>query len=357
MRTQYIYNKEKETINEYMTRAAELLRKMKAGAVDDCMTQEEQEEIKNYIFKVALEEMQREYKYMYLYQKGLQEEVEDFYAYFAEVLVRRLHTYNAAESLVKSDKKYQFSTFLNDLSGEVIRRTYADKHGVPLYVEIELQRLRKLRKELAEENKIQEDDVTPKMISEKSSRSVSEYEVRAILEITAKHKSVEQIMEEGKTYDEAFRGKDDIETDAFDVLEFDVKKVFDGFFSRLTDIEKYFVLVHVGCSDERLSMTYQQIGMDKLFVAIVEADAKFSKNVSVGQVVVERPDRRSVKGYQSLVAEDVKHVAFTFIQYMKPKTEKKLLMLKNTLKMSDITGDCGISYFMKKWDELLEKYQ
>lgn len=125
----------------------------------------------------------------------------------------------------------------------------------------------------------------------------------------------------------------------------------------LSDIEKYFVLVKVGCSDVRLSMTYQQIAVDELFVSIVEADKKFSRNISVGQIVVERPDRKSVKNCQKLVLEDVKHVNYTFIQYMKPKTEKKLQTLKDTLRMSDITGDCGIAYFMDQWERLLRKYK
>lgn len=103
------------------------------------------------------------------------------------MLVNRLHTYNCPESLTKSDKKYQFATFLKDMSGEVIRKTYAGKHGVPMYVEIELQRLRTLRRKIARELEIPEDDVTPKMISEWSHRSISEYKVKAILDITAIH--------------------------------------------------------------------------------------------------------------------------------------------------------------------------
>lgn len=77
----------------------------------------------------------------------------------------------------------------------------------------------------------------------------------------------------------------------------------------------------------------------------------------VYQVVVERPDRKSVKNCQKLVLEDVKHVNYTFIQYMKPKAEKKLQTLKDTLRMSDITGDCGIAYFQNEWNALVKKYQ
>ena len=41
-------------------------------------------------------------------------------------------------------------------------------------------------------------------------------------------------------------------------------------------------------------------------MSIVEADNKFSRNISVGQIVVERPDRKSVKNCQKLVLEDGK---------------------------------------------------
>lgn len=61
--------------------------------------------------------------------------------------------------------------------------------------------------------------------------------------------------------------------------------------------------------------------------------------------------------HEILIVPDVKHVNYTFIQYMKPKTEKKLQTLKDTLRMSDITGDCGIAYFMDQWERLLRKYK
>ena len=61
--------------------------------------------------------------------------------------------------------------------------------------------------------------------------------------------------------------------------------------------------------------------------------------------------------HEILIVPDVKHVNYTFIQYMKPKTEKKLQTLKDTLRMYDITGDCGIAYFMDQWERLLRKYK
>ena len=39
------------------------------------------------------------------------------------------------------------------------------------------------------------------------------------------------------------------------------------------------------------------------------------------------------------------------------KGKKILSTLKNGLKFSDISGGCGVAYFMKQWEMLKEKYQ
>ncbi len=101
MRAEFIYDEKKETINEYMTRAAESLRKMQAGMLANEMTETEQMMVRNYIFGVALREVEKEFQYIYLYQKGLQNEIEDFYANFAEVLVNRLHTYKTLKDTLR----------------------------------------------------------------------------------------------------------------------------------------------------------------------------------------------------------------------------------------------------------------
>lgn len=75
---------------------------------------------------------------------------------------------------------------------------------------------------------------------------------------------------------------------------------FDAFFSKLSDMQKFFILVYVGCDPVYDKMTADQLYADEMFVRIIEADRKFCKNVCEGTVVVERPDRRSVSGGESL---------------------------------------------------------
>ena len=90
---------------------------------------------------------------------------------------------------------------------------------------------------------------------------------------------------------------------------------------------------------------------------IVKADAKFCKNIMEGQEVVERPDRRSVKDAERLVLEDVEYVNDSLIRYQRRKAENTLSTLKEALKISDITGGCGVAYFMTQWEQLVRKYK
>ena len=69
--------------------------------------------------------------------------------------------------------------------------------------------------------------------------------------------------------------------------------------------------------------------------------------------------RVKIKNYRNFKDADVrlghKQIIIGENNVGKTKTEKKLQTLKVTLRMSDITGDCGISYFMDQWERLLRK--
>ena len=114
--------------------------------------------------------------------------------------------------------------------------------------------------------------------------------------------------------------------------------------------------MHVGCSELHGKMTLNQLSVDEMLLSIVKADAKFCKNIMEGQVVVERPDRRSVKDAERLVLEDVEYVNDSLIRYQRRKAESTLAILKGALKISDITGGCGVAYFMKQWEQLVRRY-
>lgn len=127
--------------------------------------------------------------------------------------------------------------------------------------------------------------------------------------------------------------------------------------NKLIDMQKFFILVYIGCDPIYDIMTADQLSADEMFVRIIEVDKKFGKNVCEGTVVVERPDRRSVFGGESLVLKDVKYVKATLIRYQRDEAKKTLATLKNGLKCSDIAGGCGVVYFMNQWESLKKKYE
>ncbi len=363
MREDFLFSKRTETIDEYMTKAAEWLRAMNGDVIGirynatKDLSAEEKKELRDYVYMLAIEEMKKTAGRHGLHRCTFGGYEEDFISNFSMAIIKKLHTYNDARCLEQKDKKFMFSTFLDDLSKDVMRTTFSQMHGVPEYVEKQLQDVKTIREKIADELGIPEAEVTPEMIVKRSVRSRSVKEVMSLLNLLNEYVSIDKLLEEDGVEKNCFAGDANINTNIFDVLEYDVEKVFDGFFSKLRDVEKFFVLVHVGCSEEHGRMTLNQLSVDELLLSIVKADSKFSKNISKGQVVVERPDRRSIKDVERLVLVNVEYITDSMIRYQRHKAEETLSTLKNALKISDITGGCGIAYFMTKWKELVEKYQ
>ena len=104
-------------------------------------------------------------------------------------------------------------------------------------------------------------------------------------------------------------------------------------------------------------MILKELQTDALLLAIVENDSKFSKQIGVDTVIIERPGKCQKKGTETLVLNDVKCINDSLIRYQKANAKKILATLKNGLRFSDISGGCGVAYFMKQWEMLKEKYQ
>ncbi len=93
------------------------------------------------------------------------------------------------------------------------------------------------------------------------------------------------------------------------------------------------------------------------YTAIVEKDSKFSKQIGIETVIIERPGKCQKKGTETLVLKDVRCINDSLIRYQKSNAKKILTTLKNGLRFSDISSGCGVTYFMKQWNNLKEKYQ
>lgn len=362
MRREFLFTND-VTVDEYMVMGAKYLRSMKCGELLDdgrCLakdlTEEEQAELASYIYEIACKEMIKSAGKHCLHKCDFGIYGEDFISNFSLVIMKRLHTFNDENCIRNKGKQYKFSTFLDELSKEAVRITYAEKRGVSEHVEQRIQNVRQATRKAMIKHNISFADVTPEMIAAELVRYMSINEIIDIMNISRIPISVEQRNDEAGEDKDVIESAGYIDTKIFDVLEVDVVKLLDAFFSRLSDMQKFFILVHVGCDPVYDKMTADQLSADEMFVRIIEADTKFCKNVCEGTVVVERPDRKSVTGAKSLVLKNVKYVKTTLIRYQRDEAKKTLTTLRNGLKCSDISGGCGVAYFMNQWEQLKEKY-
>lgn len=363
MRREFLLSNE-VTVNDYMEEAAKWLRSMKLGEVLEdgrCLASEltevEQKELSDYIYEIAYKEMIRTAGRHSLCKCDFGEYSDDLIGNFSEVLMKRLHTFNDKAHIKNDDKKYCFSTFLDELSKDAIRMTYAQKRGVSEHVEQRIQNVRQATRQVMAKTGVKFVEVTPEMIAKELVRYMSVQEIIDILNISTDKVSIEQRNEEDGVEKDTIENAVYIDTDIFDVLDVDVEKLFDAFFSTLTDLEKFFVLVHVGCDMEYYKMTARQLSAAEMLVHIVESDKKFYKQVSVESFVVDRPDRSTRKNVEALYLENVKCVNENLIRYQRRQAKKLLATLNNGLGFSDISGSCGVAYFMHQWELLKEKYQ
>ena len=363
MRREFLFISNEVTVDDYMVEATKWLRSMKCSEIladGRCLatelSEEEQKELSDYVYEIAYKEMLKTAGKHCQCKCDFGAYSEDLYGNFAVVLMKRLHTFNDTNCLKNKDKKYRFSTFLDDLSKDAVRMTYAQKRGVSEHVEQRIQNVRQATRKVMSEKGLNLSEVTPEMISAALTRYMSVEEVVDLLNISSNWVSIEQRNEEDGVEKDTTENAVYIDTKIFNVLEVDTEKLFDAFFSKLTDLEKFFVLRHVGCDTVYANMILKELQTDELVLAIVENDAKFSKQIGIETVIIERPGKCQKKGTETLVLEDVKCINDSLIRYQKANAKKILSTLKSGLKFSDISGGCGVAYFMKQWEMLKEKY-
>ena len=363
MRKELEFNSNNEDINKYMTRATDILRSIRTGSktatginYQNEMSTLEQMEFSDYVSMLAINEMEKGAAKTYLKNNQFGSDSEDFISNYKIVILKNLDKYNDSKHLTEAEKKYCFSTFLKHLAPAALCMTYADIHGVTVGVEKKFTLVLGVMKRVAVEKQIATSAVTPEMIHE-ARPSVTVRDITAVLDYIKGNASIEQMMEEDGGEKEVFKGADNLDTDIFDILDVDTEKLFDAFFNRLTDIEKFFVLLEVHCCDEKYTkMTAGELATDNILVSIVAADSKLKKNISTGDIRIERPGRCSASGMTSIELKNVEFVRGNVIRYQKSKAAATLKMLKAGLDMADIIGTCGVNYFINQWDKLIEKY-
>lgn len=256
---------------------------------------------------LAVEEMERTTGKHCTRKHDFGQDEEDFISNFKIVISDNLLSFNDSKHLVDGEKQYQFSTFLKHLSSEALVLTYAGIHGVTRDVEKKFNLVLGVRKKLATKYHLDIYTVTPEMIQEERPE-YSVRDIKAILDYLDGRVSVEQMLEEDGMEGEAFEDKNHEGPDLRnDVMDINVQKLFDLFLDKMSDIEKFFALIEIGCSEKYTSMTVSQFSVNPVFINIVEADARYAKNIKVGDVVIKRPDRHSYND-RDVELKDVKFV-------------------------------------------------
>ena len=182
-------------------------------------------------------------------------------------------------------------------------------------------------------------------------------DIKAILDYLDGRVSVEQILEEDGMEGEAFEDKNYEGPDLRnDVMDINVQKLFDLFLDRMSDLEKFFALIEIGCSDKYATMTASQFSVDQTFLNIVAADKKYAKNIQTGNVVIKRPNRQAYTD-RDVELKDVKFVGGNVVRYQREQTKLRWKKLKDVLTEDDIMGNKSVEYFQQKWEELIKKYE
>lgn len=362
MRTTLTFNSNLESLSDYMTRVTAILRAIRdnvpaADGIDYSVELSEEEKLELYqqALMLAVEEMERTTGKHCTRKHDFGQDEEDFISNFKIVISDNLLSFNDSKHLIDGEKQYQFSTFLKHLSSEALVLTYAGIHGVTRDVEKKFNQILNIRKRLAKDKEKDIYSITPEMIHlVKPEYSVKD--IKAVLDYLDGRMSVEQMLEEDGMEGEAFEDKNHEGPDLRnDVMDINVQKLFELFLDKMSDIEKFFALIEIGCSEKYSSMTVSQFSVDPVFINIVEADVRYAKNIKVGDVVIKRPDRHSYTD-RDVELKGVKFVGGTVVRYQREQTRFRWAKLKEVLTEEDILGNKSAEYFREKWNELLFKY-
>lgn len=363
MRTTLTFNSNLESLSEYMTRITAILRAIRdnvpaADGVDYSieLTDAEKLELFQNALTLAVEEMERTTGKHCIKKHNFGQDNEDFISNYKIVISDNLLSFNDSEHLVDGEKQYQFSTFLKHLSSEALVLTYAGIHGVTRDVEKKFNQILSIRKRIAATKRIDIYEVSPEMVHELKP-DYSARDIRAVFDYLDGRISVEKMLEEDGMEGEAFEDPNGEGPDLKnDVMDINVQKLFDLFLDRMSDLEKFFALIEIGCSDKYATMTASQFSVDQTFLNIVEADKKYAKNIQTGDVVIKRPNRQAYTD-RDVELKDVKFVGGNVVRYQREQTKLRWKKLKEVLTEDDVLGNKSVEYFQEKWNSLMEKYK
>jgi len=232
-----------------------------------------------------------------------------------------------------------------------MRETFAGMRGVSAALEERIQKVRTAVRNVMVERQIKQEEVTAEMIQDQLTFTNKIETIKALMEFSTTRNSYESMLDEN----DDIEGDLDVKTEVFDGLDKSTEEKLDFFFSKLSDFEKFFVLVRSDCVPvSARTQTQKQISMNKLLVKIAKEDKKNAKNVLVGEVTVTRFNRAS--NTEPKIYSNVEYIKDRVMQYQMKKAEDLVLRLGEVLKRHELCGRGGVKYFLDQWNLLNEKY-
>lgn len=195
-----------------------------------------------------------------------------------------------------------------------MRETFAGMRGVSAALEERIQKVRTAVRNVMVERQIKQEEVTAEMIQDQLTFTNKIETIKALMEFSTTRNSYESMLDEN----DDIEGDLDVKTEVFDGLDKSTEEKLDFFFSKLSDFEKFFVLVRSDCVPvSARTQTQKQISMNELLVKIAKEDKKNAKNVLVGEVTVTRFNRAS--NTEPKIYSNVEYIKDRVMQYQMKK--------------------------------------
>ena len=356
-------------IEDFMRDAAPWLRSINDGEVllSGCnlqveLSEEEKSELSKYIYEIACAYADREVKKIRdIYFTSI-ENKEDFLQNLCETIVRELHKFNDKKHLTDKSKQYCFSTFINKLIYRVERSTTAKENNLTDEQEKDRRKILRAMEEISQETGMEVTMITPEMTEKKLGRRYKESTIHYLLSASQAKADIDVLPEEKLSSDSDLLR----ETRYAKELEEETKKKLNVFMQDLDDIDKFFVLLKLlneDCYDvfelnrDYSTMTDKQLSVDNIFLNMVKADKKASKNLRKCDVTIQRPDHCASNEVIEIYLQDVENVNVRMIEYRNTKAEENIKKFREIITGEEILKGGVVEYLSQEFSDLLDKYR
>ena len=333
----FLFNKDKESENMYLTRAArwyDVIFHEGKYRDSDCwlieqMSQEEKREIVNYVYGI----MERHIEEMGNYcvrTWNMYDIEEDFRNQFAMEVFRHFHKFNNPK-YNESDWFYSFSTFIQIYAKDPARIVRRKQKGFTKRLDDRRKVVKKARQYAAAKYDKAYDDVTVDEI-QTCIADVSKvpFTPQNIIDTIAATTAV-MSLEEKEDYERSYNEEE------LTFLDPAFEKIITEFIDELRPLEKFIFLQNYEfCSDRFMGLTTYQLGCDECFMRLCLKDKLGKQHLKIENDYFEHIDDKFIRNQRDSVRNRFKRVVLA-AEMEAGDLEGKLndVMMKAWLKLED----------------------